>query len=1788
VNGLPAAVLSVVVQARGIAETNARLTGLQGGLKATEGAATRMGKQLAKGLKIAALGAAAALAAAVKSAVDYDKEMRNVNSIAQLSERRFGNLKQKVLALAGPTAQAPKTLAAGLYDLVSSGFNAHEGLQILAKSARAATAGLTTTEVATKAVSAVLNAYELSAKAAGSVSDILFKTVERGVIEFPELANTIGDVLPYSSQLGIGLNEVGAAISTMTKAGINAPETMTRLKSVMVTLLKPGKDLHKLLSEMGATGEALLEQRGFLGALEAIVSHTDGTKEAIAGLFPDVRALGGVMALTGIHMQSARQDLQAFSDTAGATNRALSQQEKSTAFQLQRLKAEVEVLAIGFGEKLLPEINKVIQVITDPHLTTQQKFSKVFGIISKAAQQALDAAVHLFNEYGGKMIGALIASMAKAWWSASPLGKLLSLAGLVRVIGGKGAVVATGQAIGRWLGFGISEGAAETITITEGAGAAAGLGSSAASGAAMSGWLGTDKPPPAAAAAGEFGERQALQDAGLLGAGAGATGALGGAVATGLTALGGAAGGYFAAEFGAKAIEGITGADLLENQDLKTSLLHGFNTSQVASTEEKALNKVAGIHPSLDKAAIKKLEGTYKVFMGALRVSSITGMAGVNQALSKALEATDALWINGTKSWRQHTALAMTGAVAQIATGMKNGTIPVKQGKEEINRLLRQIHLIRGDDPLGLADATTKSFKQANAITASGVKSWIRQLEKMPQAARESTIKSTLGMLRAWADGHPKIEAQVKALTANVLNRFNMLETKGKASATDLAIGVAGSFGSMGGAVATVLELIKENTNHSLGAFGADPLTYAINKVGNLLGLTPGSAQGKQQGGFIVPGTGSGDRPGFMGEVGAYVLNREATRAYGFNQGGMVPLALEPGERYFTRREVKAMGGAGTLEAMNRSVPRQHGGPIGKPEITGPAGPLLDIGQGVVHQVEKVAHEYLAKHKPKGGTGYSGPAFGPAGTSMYKGVLMATWVRQALEYAAGKGVSPQPTSGYRTEAESAALGFPHDEHTKARYPGGAVDFGGMVDPAAAPVRDAVVAATRSFKYPLLHPIGFHDDGHASGTGHQLGGLIHAFAQGGRVSDGLRDFLLKQILRTGAPSWSTVRQWDGLDDDVRAGGDPARLYRRLKARLKRGYDIHEDLTIKHPPKSLEPGTYHPESPQQAMLGGLIQALSAGGSVPTSSGQIVGASTYGGPADDVSGTVGAAGVSLPGKMSFAELAMGKALGGLPFHAKLKIGHAGRSVIAEKLDIGAGGGDVGGHNRAIDLWYQTAEALGLPNAWLGTVKVSSVDGSSTGLTSGQKKAAEGKQRKLNNERHLQALMGEVASAHSLPAKQSKLWRLIKFWGRVGIFDKEEHSHIIDAVQSAAAQTKPQGAVSILGNLADYAKGHGEITGQDPSNFRSMGKAIERAQKRGLEQRKKAVERQKKHVEAVHGRVASKIAKRAAFPDLVAQIDGMRHSADAQEEYASQLVTLEPENLGDSYVDQERGAYKGELDRLLGWRNNVVRAQEAATAEIGRFQKQLAEIEAMAPQANVKGSGKGAGLANAQALGKSDYSKVKYKIPLLKEAIENAKTMRDETWAGELEEIQGLNGPGGILAALGEEPVAGGIGGRIFETQNSIRELALKTGNAQDDTGRLALVEQLAREANQRAAISEAQRVELEGWDQMRKGFAGFHALGGKIPAGMWGIAGEQGPEPVVGPATVMSNREGREVFGGGMEAQAPTVIVNGDIVQEKGDSRDPVEVVLGDKRFAPAVQKAARSGRGTGRSTPGGARR
>lgn len=298
--------------------------------------------------------------ATVGAAAAFEQRMRNVNSISHLSEGALGALGARTLALSRDLPQSANTLAEGLYDIASSGFQGAQGLTVLEASAEAASAGLTTTANSAKAITAVLNAYGLSAASSRDVSDSLFQTVNVGVVSFEELTGVIGDVVGTAAAASVDINQVGAAVATMTLSGISAAEAGTSLNRVLQSIIQPSEALTAQLHALGyESGEQALRADGLRGVMEKLRDATGGNVTALLQLFPEIRAARGALALMsdeGRNYAKVSRQIEDADARQGATRRALNEQLKAVSAQWQLFENRAQAAGIEAGTKLLPVV----------------------------------------------------------------------------------------------------------------------------------------------------------------------------------------------------------------------------------------------------------------------------------------------------------------------------------------------------------------------------------------------------------------------------------------------------------------------------------------------------------------------------------------------------------------------------------------------------------------------------------------------------------------------------------------------------------------------------------------------------------------------------------------------------------------------------------------------------------------------------------------------------------------------------------------------------------------------------------------------------------------------------------------------------------------------------------------------------------------------------------------------------------------------------------------------------------------------------------------------------------------------------------------------------------------------------------------------------------------------------------------------------------------------------------------------------------------------------------------
>ncbi|MFJ1529717.1 phage tail tape measure protein [Streptomyces mirabilis] len=306
----------------------------------------------------------AVLGASVVGAVQLEKRMANVMTISQqINATTVGGFTDKIIGLSKDMTQSSTQLAEGLYQVVSTGFDGADAMTILGVAAKGASAGLTTTEISARALLGVLKAYGLPASKASDVMDVMFQTVNKGVISFEELALHLGDIVPMAAAAGISFDDLASAYAAVTLAGVPAAESATGLNMLMTRLMQPTQELSDMMRKLGYESAAsAVQQDGLYVVVNKLARATHGSAEEITGLFHDVRASRAMLALAandGKNYADTYQGIANEVERAGAAHKAFQMQMNTTAGQWQMFVNRSKALGIDLGRALLPVLQTV-------------------------------------------------------------------------------------------------------------------------------------------------------------------------------------------------------------------------------------------------------------------------------------------------------------------------------------------------------------------------------------------------------------------------------------------------------------------------------------------------------------------------------------------------------------------------------------------------------------------------------------------------------------------------------------------------------------------------------------------------------------------------------------------------------------------------------------------------------------------------------------------------------------------------------------------------------------------------------------------------------------------------------------------------------------------------------------------------------------------------------------------------------------------------------------------------------------------------------------------------------------------------------------------------------------------------------------------------------------------------------------------------------------------------------------------------------------------------------------
>lgn len=358
------------------------------------------------GMKIglAAVGTAAVAATAavvkfgadaVKSAAEFETQMANVSTLldgtADQVSNRISQLSDDVIDVSNATGVSTGELSDGLYQIISAVGDSEDAISQMELAAKAAKAGGAETTDAINLLTAVTKGYnDTSGEAFQKASDLAFMTVKLGQTSFPELASSMGKVIPLSSALGVKQEELFGSFAALTGVTGSTAEVATQMKAVMSGLMSPTDGMTEALKSLGySNANAALESLGLQGTLEALGGTVGGDTQALAKMFSSVEAQTAILALAGAQSEDFANKTQAMYEASGATDKAFEAQTDTLEYTIQCIKNLGANFMTNVGRKILPVVKSVAEKLLPAMQTGLEKLEPIMDSLYASLSPAI-------------------------------------------------------------------------------------------------------------------------------------------------------------------------------------------------------------------------------------------------------------------------------------------------------------------------------------------------------------------------------------------------------------------------------------------------------------------------------------------------------------------------------------------------------------------------------------------------------------------------------------------------------------------------------------------------------------------------------------------------------------------------------------------------------------------------------------------------------------------------------------------------------------------------------------------------------------------------------------------------------------------------------------------------------------------------------------------------------------------------------------------------------------------------------------------------------------------------------------------------------------------------------------------------------------------------------------------------------------------------------------------------------------------------------------------------------
>jgi len=305
----------------------------------------------------AALGAGFSAIGAIKAFATFQSALIDMGKV---TDESFSKIQTKIQEM-DEALGSSTDLVKAYYQVISAGVTEPvAAMELLIVSAKASKAAHSDQAELVKGLAAVMGAYGDTIKDVSVASDLLFQIEASGITTVQQLIPEMGNLSAVSANVGLSMNEMGAALARVSQAGAGTSMAATQLRSLLFGMINPSKEMTALFKDYGGAMKAI-KKIGFEETMKVMAEEIGSNEEALMKLIGRKEGVMGFLQLMKGGFSDYLRILDDMDDAIGKTEKAYLDYEHTIAGVWHTFQATIKNMFIMVGEDLAPMAQESIE-----------------------------------------------------------------------------------------------------------------------------------------------------------------------------------------------------------------------------------------------------------------------------------------------------------------------------------------------------------------------------------------------------------------------------------------------------------------------------------------------------------------------------------------------------------------------------------------------------------------------------------------------------------------------------------------------------------------------------------------------------------------------------------------------------------------------------------------------------------------------------------------------------------------------------------------------------------------------------------------------------------------------------------------------------------------------------------------------------------------------------------------------------------------------------------------------------------------------------------------------------------------------------------------------------------------------------------------------------------------------------------------------------------------------------------------------------------------------------------